>query len=797
MREEKVTNNMMNNIKKLIKNPYFVLNVIIIVIGFSIYAPFIFGNWVYAYSDWGYDTKHSYLAIYEYYVNRIQCLQRSFYDFSHGLGTNIFPILSFACDPFGLFIIVGGVVFGKGCVPQLLIFAFLLKNIALGNIGLRFLKMFHLSNKSAILAATVLSFCGYMMITGQHYMFATYAVLYMLSILMLEHYIRHEKHWLGLVMIVAWQGIIGPYYLFQSLIGLAIYCIVRYCWIENSVKLVIYKLVKILGYVVLGVAISMFSFLPQCYEILVVSNRIGEQQSLFQKMIESIAILPVSVLKSGFLRLYSANLEGLINNWEGVTPYFSQTPYCFSVFLVYGIIYQWNKTYKGGFSLKEKVIRILIFVLAIFVTCCTFIPALTNAFSYISFRFAFIIIPLELWCVADSLNDLFCSNKVHPGFCWPIMFFSTLMLCILSNTTDIIVKYNLWVVLGAVFAVPTIISLLYCTSSVKMRRSLYAAMFLVLVLPIMCDSVISLYCDRSIMKKNQINAYLMPEFEYFLKSIQEREGDNFYRVERDYLGYDGSPDTTFSFICPTRTLSSYNSTLSGFVGRFCANMIGTDVLSHVSYANGSYGMCFDNQIACMLGLKYIVSREKREHEDWILLDEYKGYYLYLNNNLETAGGLYDAYITEDEYQSLDEEVKSELLSGVLVLEDKVIEDKLHYDLTQKNVDIERFSNDMSVCNENMGDKITIRTNNKEDKWLYCPIVYDRNWKVYVNGKLADTYIANYGFIAVPLVAGENVIVFTYSNTQFFIGCIVSIVSVIIALFKSLLQRKNEKGNEIR
>lgn len=796
-----------NVLRQLMTSPYIVAFAAIVMIGLILYAPFLFGNYIFAYSDWGYDTKHSYLAIYEFYVNKLSGLRFSEYDFSYGPGTTIFDNFPFLADPFGLFVIMGGVLLGIQKVGLLLVYSLFLKNITIGLFGVKYLRMLKFSKKSAVFGGTVLAFCGYLFITGQHYSFATYAVLYMLALIMMERYIANEKKWGGLVLVLAWQGIIGPYYMFYSLLGLGVYCVIRYSMREHTVKTVIIRLLKTLVLVFAAIGLSMVSFLPQCYQLLTVSSRIEDGVSMMDNIKASFGLLDGIFLKSGFLRLYSANIEGLINDeiWTSSKIYYSTTPYCFSLLLPFCIVHQFTKLFTVQ-KMKERLVRIAIFAIVIFTTCFAFIPSMTNMFTSIQFRFAFVLLPVELVCIAESIDDIY-AKKVNIWFNSIVtIVISFVGVWLLLDDSNALSRRIYYIICIAMVLIAVSECLLWYGKKEWFRRGVCIILFGVVILPTMYDVRVSLYRDRMLMKKKEIEYYQMPQYEHFIDKLNKLEGDNFYRIEKDYAGVDGSSDYGHGFICPSRTLAAYNSTLSKSLGYFSQNITGTTILSSANYSVGAYGKPYDTTIANILGLKYIISMHKGEHEGWTRMDKYNGFYLFRNDSFKSSALLSDCFVTEKDYAGLTNVMKDEVLERGVVLEDNVqlegyrrISAEDFYMKPEDGNSLEGNDVDMispradseieEVSNPNFGSRVQVKVNNKDKRILYCPIVYDDNWKVYVNGEEHNVLKANYGFVAVALEAGDNNVEFVYKNKSLYLGCIISLLSGIILVIVGLYKPK--------
>ncbi len=87
--------------------------------------------------------------------------------------------------------------------------------------------------------------------------------------------------------------------------------------------------------------------------------------------------------------------------------------------------------------------------------------------------------------------------------------------------------------------------------------------------------------------------------------------------------------------------------------------------------------------------------------------------------------------------------------------------------------------------------------NDVNKLLLLPILYDKNWKVEVNGKEKELYKADGGYMAVCLEAGKNDIEVSYISNSFYLGAIISFVSICILLYTIYCTRKNVQNNFIK
>lgn len=98
-----------------------------------------------------------------------------------------------------------------------------------------------------------------------------------------------------------------------------------------------------------------------------------------------------------------------------------------------------------------------------------------------------------------------------------------------------------------------------------------------------------------------------------------------------------------------------------------------------------------------------------------------------------------------------------------------------------------------IVNEYSSTKIKGNINVLKSGIMFTSIPYDKGWKVYVDGKETNTIpIANKGLIGVSLEEGEHEIVFKYRLTGFYIGVLLSLISLAGLVLYIFIQKKLKK-----
>ncbi len=180
------------------------------------------------------------------------------------------------------------------------------------------------------------------------------------------------------------------------------------------------------------------------------------------------------------------------------------------------------------------------------------------------------------------------------------------------------------------------------------------------------------------------------------------------------------------------------------------------------------------------------------------------YTVYENQNFIPMGFTYEQYITETDYNTLDQSTGDQTLLTALWLSD---EDAANYGhlltrFSPETAPILDESTYTALCAQyaqtaatgfeetSYGFTSTI-TLDRENLVFYS-VPYEDGWTATVNGEPVDVIQANIGFMAVVAPAGDNEIVFTYQTPGFTVGVIVSAIAILILLGYLWLVRREKR-----
>lgn len=646
--------------------PYVRLFIYILATSLILYSQFIFGDKVLSYGtgDWGYDTFHQYVPVYEFFANAIRSGTLSDYSLQYGVGTSVFGLLvTRISDPFSMINVLFGVVFGSQYIADCVVYVQILKILCAGLLTLFYLKQFGFSERSSMISAYIYAFSGYMMTAGQHYYFSTYPVYNILLLIIIEKVIQKQckiKNCVLMSIVVALVCINGVQPAFITLLGASVYYIFRLIQIYGKdIRNLVLKIGLGIFFVVEGIGISSFCLLPEMEGILD-STRLSSNATIFSRITSSFSLATPQIIKSSFLRLFSNSLEGTVNSWSG-GKYHWEMFSCFYTALLIPIATQFLwATFTQGHSLKNKIIRSLPFIVIIFSILSNFIPSLFNVFAYPAYRYVFVLLPLFAIAFADTLDNIskgamnrFLNYAVTLASCVFIIWGGSSVYNSGNTTVDFPICISIAVVIGGCI----ILDLMYLSQKIeiesdikrKIKSTLGVMLSLVIAFNLFSENYITLYFQRYPASKSEQHSNLINNDA--VNDIKNIEKDNFYRFETEYQ--EGRmPDHMYSFTLDVPTTAHYNSNVSSTIVDFYKKMLGDVTDASKAYHGVIYnklGFCVGYSIAKdLLGVKYFLSTAVIDDEEWEEVKRYEdGLILYKNKSINSIGLLFDNYITEE------------------------------------------------------------------------------------------------------------------------------------------------------
>lgn len=652
------------------RNSYKRLTLYILVTSIILYAGFIFGGKVFVYRDWGYDTFHQYVPVMEFAAENIKEGSLSQYTFQYGFGENMFHMIAWFADPFTMISVMTGVIFGTDKIAASLVYVQILKNLCSGLLALHYLKNFGYSDKSSMLAAYIYAFSGYITAAGQHYAFGVLPVYNILMLIAIEKVLKSIsiKNILLITAAAAMICIKDVYFAYQIFLGAAFYTLFRLiCINRKNIKKFLCSGAAILSGVISGMFLSAFMFLPQA-ESLLSSNRI-ETQTLTDKIRSAFTPASNQIITSCLARLFSLNIEGTVNDWSGGEYHWQMFSCFFSVMLIpFAAQFIW-KTIFGQYSLGKKAARLLPAAVVIFAVFMNFIPQMFNGFQYPIARYAFVWLPLFTVMTADVLDDIFRGNFCRPANYVSLCYSVAFIIAVAFRTYKISGRTTTFFTSAFAMCCITfgclLLDLLFLSSRIDSGNELFAKfkktvsiMFCgVIAFNLFGENITTLYLGRNIVSQTTEEKEMVTDT--LAAYVNAHENDRFVRTETVFWE-DRMPDHTYSLLFPLRGISTYNTTLDSHLCEFLEKM--QNISSNYQYRYREMCSADRNSVEeDVLGIKYLFSNEEYTNGGWEKTASTNSVNIYKNEDLNSAGLLFNTYISENDADKMS---KEERLLGV-------------------------------------------------------------------------------------------------------------------------------------
>ncbi|MEL7605882.1 MAG: YfhO family protein [Sedimentibacter saalensis] len=741
--------------------PIYVLCALIGVTVLIIYFQFIFGDKLFMYK--GSDDSLTYVPLYTSVVNKILTKDFSFMDLTRGVGEDLLATQHMIFDPFAILIYINGYLFGIKIIPKCLIWVNIFKIMCAGVFCYNYLKKFNVSIKSRILVSYIYSFCGYIMLWGQHYFFSTCLVLLPLLLSYIESIIVqdiYKDEILKLVFTVAVIGIYSVYFSYMMFMFAAIYTVLRSIYCHNKFKKIIKKISCVAGCIIFGLCFSAIIFLPSANSIALVGYRLNSNSNFVTQLIQHLQINYDKIYYKTILgRFFSNNAQGVdgIGTWIN---YFESPQLFFSVMLVL-LIPQW--LYKNIFKQKEKKKLIIFLIGFLLVLIMLFIPIgsiVFNGFSTWTGRHTFLLMPIFAVILSSTLDDIL-YNKNYKFLIGEITCFFSLVILnyfmYLENATRVS-KFILIINMLLIYIINILFNKISNNDKAGIinqkffdRNLVYKVLTVLICINLIIENYPTVNMQQEIAQAYTIEILNENEIYYNSNSINainylNENDDELFRVAKDYFDIDGNE----SSIQNMNSFSSYSSNYNKYYREFLMSVFPLTLDGETGYHTPDFRKSYSAMR--LLGAKYIVTKNDIVSEK--LLSKFNNVNVYQFENFLPIGFLYTGAIERNEFEKYSYFEKQGFIFNKAVLENseyEVISEKLNnsvinnpiqevVSLSFENADIGKDV--VKVINDNSSD---IKFNASGDE-SYIDIELDYDKYQYDNSKLiynatlnVDTY----------------------------------------------------------
>lgn len=798
------------------------------------FRDYLFGNELMIFNDIGSDTWQQYIMNYTSIVNHLRNGSFSLWDFSNGLGINMFNFNLF--DPFLMLLYAIGVVLGPAHMLLYINVIQVLKILAAGIAFYWFLSQFSFSIQAKIIASYVYGLNGFLLVWGQHYQFGTAVIYLPLLLLFCEKFIQKKRGRIFFPVIVFLCGIYSVYFTYMCLAATGIYLIFR-IWMQEKMSLRerIQKFLLGCAQMILGIGMSLVVFLPMAEVLLNVSSRLDSDGTGIVDLIQR-CFTPYSgkFYLSLLKRMFSSNLQNGYGLTKGPQRYalnYYEDPVLFcSVLAVFLNIQFLVILYRTQISKRTK--RIL-YVAAAMILAGMIFPVGGIVFNYFTVptqRYTFVLMPVFMLVMAWMWDYMREGGKLNLIFVAAVTILMGWAYVEGWNQAGYAVYRKNILCLAATGAVMVIcLSALTILKKQQLRRIALGVMSVSLVINVVSEEGTN-FQNRVTMKKTDTSVETMSEEteryqemkkskdksvkyraenekpqdffrEMYRTDLQDcltylqNQDPEFYRVEKDYISGTVAMDSSAQGY---RGISTYNSVMNGAVKDFvetCYPELFFADKNHYTFWNHVE----DNWLAAFLGIKYILSGNGTPDESkYTLLDQVGSLFIHQNVLDAETAHFYSTAISEESLRNLcSEENREQLLGESVALEDGEEIQSVSELNTVKTAEMQKLEK-TSYVTLNNPDKDSVITGNIHadiDGYAVFMIPYEKGWSLNIDGQDTELLRGDIGFLACKVPKGDHELTLAFHAPGLKAGMEGSIVCWIIYLGIILGMQKKRKYKE--
>ena len=797
-----------------------------------IFRDYLFGDQVMVYNDVGGDTWQQYTMYYASIVNHLRAGNFSLWDFTNGIGINLFSICQI--DPSLILLYLIGVVLGPAHMLYYLVVLQILKILAAGLVFYLFLSEFSYSTQAKFMASFVYGLNGYLLVWGQHYQFGMVAVYFPLILLFAEKYIRGKRGKAFFCVTVFLSGIYSVYLSYMSLIGVGFYLLFRSLMTQTDFGAACRKFLGGCGQIILGLGMSLGIFLPMA-EGIMSSSRVSPASGGIVELIKRyfFPYQNINYYNSLLTRPFSSNLQNLQDigqgKYEGFKNYY-EDPVLFCSTLSVIFLIQFLIVFRK--KEESKKVRRCVYSAAVLIMITLLLPLGGSIFNALTtpptHRYTFILMAVFLMVFAWMWDYLKKGGRISI---WALAITEALMLRAYFNgySDSVFSEFRKNAVILAVTGTIMVLCVLYLSKGVrsKSRKIVTGLLAVMLFINMISDGTMA-YTDRICLRKTdtpedqiealtaenellqasedsetQARAVLNRPQTYYremydqdiqnaLKYLEETDSE-FYRVEKDFSSGTVSMDAQAQGY---RGISTYNSVMNGNVKEFVETCY-----PEFWYMDKNrytfWPIAQDNFFAAFMGVRYLLSKNPDlDNSRYELLQQFGKIYLYRNIKEAEVARFYENTISEESLKKLckkktREKNRETILENYLVTEDG--EDIS--DMKQLTDSSEEQKNSTVTLNIVKNDShVTGSISALTDGYVMCMIPWEKGWTVVVDGEEVQTQKGDLGFLAFQVQKGEHRLELTWHTpglkTGMAAGAVCWCIYIVICAYQSRKRKRN-------
>lgn len=753
---------------------------------FCVFGEFITGASYYMYTGVGADTINQY---YPYYLNEVISIREgtsSIWNWNYGLGTSLLNNVAWTFDPFGILIVLAGVIFGPGCVQYLIVWMQIVKILVLFALGKKYLSYVLRDELAINLSAYILAFNGYIMLWGQHYFLGTACVFAVLFLCAIEYFIYNDCNKGGwtISLSVAWILLFSYYIGYMILVVCAIYFLFRYFTIRKRkhIKEIFSDLWHCLFSVISGILASGIIFIPACYYVMTNSSRLNNSDSgMLEKLWSNFTYFNEHDVAGRFSRMMSNNLLCIEDSSKSYFANYYEAPQLFCTIFIFFFFGQWIvyeiKTTKEKKTWATMLTKLALIMLMIFNSATGLI---LNAFAYASFRYTYLLFPFFSLCVGIVFQEVIHRKQISF---FGIIIGATLSLGTLAYSYKLcsleVLKY---VGLVGILLLAGATMLLVMWRNNKLFETAFVCFTGLVIVSTALDGWYTT-CNRN--KIDGDNFSLQWEDKEVAGDTAEAvawiesQDASFYRLGKTYCDWNEFGD---SIIEGYSSIAQYNSTLNTNVSQFYDHIYMNSNTSFYAIKLFKLDTELDQRANDIVNTKYLLSKSPIENENWTQFGKVGEVIIYKNNNSDSVAKWYTNTISKQSFEQLSDDDKAQILQNTVVVEEEYA----------------GIGSSKAVIGDFYLEKQTEMVGEIEctgDGILMIAVPDQEGWELYVNDKPVETINCNYGFKGVYLEKGDYKLNLKYSFPSSNIGIMSTIIGSLM-IITIILYEKKHKGTKL-
>ncbi|MDR1359339.1 MAG: YfhO family protein [Coriobacteriales bacterium] len=732
-------------------------------------------------------------------------------------------------NPFYLPVVLLGLLCGGDVVPFALMICIVVPPFVCGHLCYYYLGFFGFSKKSKVVASYLLAFNGFLLICGEHYMFAVLQVAVILILTLMERTLQGNARWFSLPLCLAVAWIIADSLYFSWMIGL--FCVFYFAlrlWqlsAKHKGRALFRRARAIVLSVLLGVLLSAVVLLPALLFMTDSSTRLSlSGAGILDRLPEwlSLATNLPSMLRLSVSDLAFGGVNATVgsgtNMFEVGKLFFSSLIWVFCGQYVAGI-------FATGFAKGVRRIQCakLLAVALLCVLLCTDLGAAAmNFFQYPMFRWTGVVMPVFAIVVCGVLDPLFARRRLSLPVLVVSLAVTVILLLMDVQTSRVNAVPLLMVVLFVV--VVLIYSRRACSETT--RRGLTIAMVALLFANVTADAFLVKNLNRGFMTTEQATAYSRQIDTSYDYGNRQQSDKDVYRIE--FLR-DSSFASLYTLDLPKGAdyygLSWYDTLHNKYTHSLLEDYCpGTDSIlpGTYHYIDMAHDARLNETIANIVGLKYLIASNVRASEipagfvpvavpssndpgegsDGLASTEQDDDVentVYLNENYRSFVSFYSLAVPFSEFKPASREQKDTILQQAIV-----IDEQDGYDTALTS--LEQASNQRAQGQGGAGDLLTgepadisalsrdknvlsFSVDASKPGYAFAPLPYTKGWSATVNGEPIEILRVDSLFMALPVAAGYNECVLRFDVPLQKEGAVASALAVVLILALTILERK--------